>query len=269
MDMNKPMPLLLIEDDPNECLEYKECMRSRSDVKLIGMTGSSTEGVKYVKTHVPEGVILDLELHKGSGSGLSFLSAIKSEDISFRPLIFVVTGSSSEVVYDYAHAGGADLVFSKKQNGYSPEIVINTFLTLRPSLHGRKRKGLSDGFITIETVEEHRRRLKERINRELDLIGVGRHLAGRKYIFDAIFYLVQQNLDQTSRISVFDNVCKNNKKTLSAISRGIQTAINTAWRTSSTEDLKTHYTARINYDTGVPSPTEFVYHYANKLRENL
>ena len=47
----------------------------------------------------------------------------------------------------------------------------------------------------------------------------------------------------------------------------MQTAINYAWRVSSIDDLMAHYKARINYETGVPTPTEFIYYYAEKIRK--
>ena len=47
----------------------------------------------------------------------------------------------------------------------------------------------------------------------------------------------------------------------------MQTAINNACRKSPIEDLMLHYKARINYETGVPTPTEFIYYYAEKIRK--
>ena len=55
------------------------------------------------------------------------------------------------------------------------------------------------------------------------------------------------------------------KKSSSTISRAMQNAILLAWRISPIEDLSSYYTARINYETGVPTPTEFIYYYADKI----
>ena len=49
----------------------------------------------------------------------------------------------------------------------------------------------------------------------------------------------------------------------------MQTAINYAWRTSAPEDLEMYYTAKVNYNTGVPTPTELIYHYKQKIIKNL
>ena len=58
MSQDKPMALLLIEDDIAECIKFKDCANRRSDITFVGMTASSIEGISLVKSHMPEGVIL-------------------------------------------------------------------------------------------------------------------------------------------------------------------------------------------------------------------
>ena len=47
---------------------------------------------------------------------------------------------------------------------------------------------------------------------------------------------------------------------------GIQNAIFHAWRITPIEDLTKYYTARVNYETGVPTPMEFIYYYKDKVK---
>lgn len=152
----KPMPLLLIEDDVAECVKFKDCANRRNDIIFAAMTGSSSEGLKYVKSRLPEGVILDLELHKGEGSGLMFLNDVKEACLTLKPLIVVTTNSPSSVVYNHVHEMGADLVFYKKQADYSPDMVINTLLALRKSLYAVSKDAPSD----MQTTESPRRAAK-------------------------------------------------------------------------------------------------------------
>jgi ActR/RegA family two-component response regulator len=70
MEKNNPMRLLLIEDEVGECIKFKDCANRRTDITFVGMTDSCEEGINRVKTLLPEAVILDLQLVKGSGSGL-------------------------------------------------------------------------------------------------------------------------------------------------------------------------------------------------------
>ena len=267
MNSTKPLSLLLIEDDVAECVKFKDCANRRNDITFVGMTGSSFEGLDLVKNHLPEGVILDLELHNGKGSGLQFLEAVKEAKLSLRPLIIVTTNVMSGIVYNSVHVSGADLIFYKGQADYSPDMVVNSILALRKSVHSVKSDGLPVDMQSIEAPEERRLRIMDRIDTELDLIGVGAHLKGRKYLQEAIYFLLSADTDSSD--SVIMQLSIDHKHAYSSIARAMQTAINAAWQSSSIEDLQVHYTARINYRTGVPSPTEFIYFYASKIRKTM
>lgn len=264
---NRPMSLLLVEDDEFECKNFKAYVESLDNVKLVGITNSSDKAIELFKTNMPEAIILDIELHKGQGSGLEFVENIKKYTNEFRPIIVVTTNASSSVLYDKLHDEGVDLIFYKKQSDYSPKLIVSTLLSLRKSLYKHFVTDNSDK-VFIETEAERKDKISNKINAELDLIGISSHLKGRDYINDAIMYLVE-NIDTKDNESVFNHVASLYKVTSSSVSRVMQTAINYAWRNSSPEDLETHYTAKINYHTGVPSPTELIYHYAKKISKNI
>ena len=57
-------------------------------------------------------------------------------------------------------------------------------------------------------------------------------------------------------------------KTDASVERAMQNAINNAWRSNDIDELLKHYSARINSDRGVPTLTEFVYYYANKIKND-
>ena len=38
---------------------------------------------------------------------------------------------------------------------------------------------------------------------------------------------------------------------------------------SSIEDLTTYYTAKVNYETGIPTPMEFIYYYVDKIKKMI
>lgn len=138
---------------------------------------------------------------------------------------------------------------------------------LRESLYKINYKNISkQGYASIETPAEQKERISEKINTELDLIGISSHLKGRQILFDAILYLILEKEGPVEE-SVFQYLVKKYKRVNSSISRAMQTAINYAWSKSPIEDLEIYYTAKINYATGVPNPTEFIYYYRDKLRK--
>ena len=124
---------------------------------------------------------------------------------------------------------------------------------------------LDEEFKTIkEEIEDNESRISDLINHELDLIGVTVKLKRRKYIHDAILYLIQ---NEDNNINVIQYLTKIYKKSGNTITNGIQNAIIHAWRVSAIEDLETYYTAKVNYETGIPTPMEFIYYYVDKIKK--
>ena len=268
MDMDKPMPLLLIEDDAAECRRFKDYADSEADIQFIGMTGSGPEGLKRVRARLPEGIIVDLELHKGEGSGLQFLADLKKMNLPFKPIIIVTTKSISDIVHEHVRDLGVDYIFYKRQKDYSPAMVINTLLALRKFLRSGHRNGAPDDLQTIESSEELHDRITQRINAELNIIGISARYKGRKYMTEAIFDLICNGTDNCSDAILYQ-VSKKHKITYSSVFRAIQTAINKAWDTTSYDELVGNYPMRIDHNTGVPSPTEFIHNYAEKIRKSM
>lgn len=259
----EPMKILVIEDDTNEWSKYKKIGETRSDIVFVEMTGSDIEGLEYAKKYLPDGIILDLELNNGNGTGtgFNFLEKLKLLKIKNKPKIVVTTNVCSDSVYEYLHKNGVDFIFYKKQNNYSLENVINTLLLLK----GYTNKIETE---TKEEAENNKNVISDKINKELDLIGINTHLQGKKYLHDSILYIID-NKDFENKVTVIQHLVSKYKKSNSTISRAMQNAILHAWRISALEDLNTYYTAKINYETGIPTPTEFIYYYADKIKKQL
>ncbi len=263
---NKILSIILIEDDKVECTKFSQYIKTRNDVKLIASTDSDIEGLELIKKHLPDAIILDIELHNGSGNANSFglLEELQKIKLSKKPKIVVNTVVSSNTIYDYLHNKGVDLIFYKKQQNYSIDNVINTLVLLSDY----SKDTSFTGNIVVEDSEDNEHKISGIINDELNLIGIGLHLQGRKYLHDAILYLIINNAE-SERISVVQHLTNKYKRSSSTISRDMQNAILHAWRVSSLEDLETYYTAKINYETGVPTPTEFIYYYSDKIRKMM
>ena len=82
------------------------------------------------------------------------------------------------------------------------------------------------------------------------------------------FKLYDENKhNENSDENVIRHLTKVYKKSSNTITNGIQNAIIHAWRVSSIDDLEKYYTARVNYETGMPTPMEFLYYYADKIKK--
>ncbi len=256
-----PMKILLVEDDMNECKIYKNIIKNRTDVELISTTNSSIKAIDEYKRCKPDAIILDLELNDGEGSGFDFIEKINEQYNTKLPKIVVTTNVHTDTVYDFCHRNNIDFIFYKKQKNYSQENIINTLLLLRDYDSNTK-------IVDIEVNEKDlKSNIMNKIHKELDLIGIGTHLHGRKYLCDAIYFILQNN--ENCKVSIVQHLVSKYKKSNSTISRAMQNAILHAWRITPLDDLTTHYTARINYETGVPTPTELIYYYADKIKKEI
>ena len=257
----KPMKILIIEDDINDCNSFKKCAENREDVEIVAMTDSDLEGLKLVKTKRPEGIVLDLELNNsatGSIDSLDFLTNLRKLNLTYEPIVIVTTHVNSKRTYEILHRNGVDLILYKDNPKYSSEHVLNNFINLRNANIDYKEPSIE------EILQNEEDKISNIINDELELIGVTAKLKGREYIHDAILYLIQ---DDSNKINVIQYLVNKYKKSGTTVTNGIQNAIIHAWRITPVEDLEKYYTARINYETGIPTPMEFIYYYVNKIKK--
>lgn len=258
------MKLMLIEDEKKEQDKFKKLAEKMNDVTFVKITNSTEEGIKCLKENDIDGVILDLELNSGIGNGFEFLEKLKITKLSKIPKIVVTTNVYLDSVYDYLHQNKVDFIFYKKQENYNVENVINTLLLLN--------NYTNTASTDIKEIEEEKAKqeklIAEKVNYELDLIGIASHLQGRKYLFDAITYLLSEE-GENSQVSINQYLLSKHKRPTSTINRAMQNAIVRAWRVTAIEDLEKLYTAHINYNTGVPTPVEFIYYYVDKIKKEI
>ena len=266
MDYDKPMTVIIVEDEIEECIKFKECAGNRSDVKLVGMTDSSEEAIKLVQSHLPEAVILDLQLSRGAGSGIQFLERLSEINLTLRPVVMVTTTSRSKIVYDRIEELGVDFYFCKKQRDYSQELVFDHLLSLRKHSHGVQRANGAVSRDLIESPEERKNRIYNRIDAELNLIGVRGRYKGKVYLREAIYLQIHAEKEYGS---VIEKVAQNHRHAYNAISTTMQIAIDNAWMNASPEELSKHYTAHVSAKTGFPTPSDFIHFYAVKIRNSI
>lgn len=206
------MKLMLIEDEKKEQDKFKKLAEKMNDVTFVKITNSTEEGIKCLKENDIDGVILDLELNSGIGNGFEFLEKLKITKLSKIPKIVVTTNVYSDSVYDYLHQNKVDFIFYKKQENYNVENVINTLLLLN--------NYTNTASTDIKEIEEEKAKqeklIAEKVNYELDLIGIASHLQGRKYLFDAITYLLSEE-GENSQVSINQYLLSKHKRPTSTI----------------------------------------------------
>ena len=256
--MNDILSVLLIEDDTNECYEIQNCFATTEDIEIIGITNNAYNALEMVRSFLPNIILLDLELHSGGGNGLLFLTELRRLNLPFTPYILITTNNVSQITLDSARQLGADFILAKYEAGYSAQYILDFVKLMKPVILSHET--------SMDRVRPATPRIMpkpnttQRIQRELNLVGISPKAVGFRYLIEAIRITAEDpkpNLSHTLAITF--------GKSSASIERAMQNAINRAWQTNSPDELLKYYTARIRSDRGVPTMTEFIYYYAEKL----
>lgn len=255
------MRILLVEDDKQLCQDFVNYINALDEVSLVGVTNNSNKAIEIIEDTNPDAIILDLELHNGSGNGLFVLQGLKELSLLQPPFVLVSTNNSSATTLDSARKLGADFIISKHQTDYSVKQVID-FLLMMKTVLPKIQSCTNNTTANLDLPEQKSKRLARRISTELNSIGISPKVLGYKYLLDAIQITLKEPVHNISTI-----IGNKYNKAEASVERAMQNAIQRAWRNSDINDLLTNYTAKISSDKGVPTVTEFIFYYANKLKD--
>jgi len=259
--LEKPLTVLLVEDDQDDCIVFEQMIDAMEDIRLIGITDNEDKALEYAIDRMPDAVIMDLELHRGSGNGIAFLEALNEMHMRLSPYILVTTRNISRITHDRVRQLGADFIMVKSQKDYSVWSVIEFLHSLKNTIHNIRKKTQDLVNANEEPFFKIKKRQEMRAAAEIDRIGISPKALGRGYLIDAIIHRIEGKSNQ-----VILEVAKENRKTEASVERAMQNAINKAWSTVYQEDRAKHYTARICSEKGVPTVMEFICYYADRIK---
>lgn len=259
----KAMKLIQLEDSDYERNRFKLASRQRTDIEIVLATDSEEEAIKIIKFDKIEGVILDLE----GVSAKHFLEQLNHLALDIKPLVIITTNNTSEKAHKSLRTKyGFDWLFCKDQLDYSPDEVFDHFQFMRDSTLTETPKSVIDN-VKIETLKDRKDWISNKIYAELDAVGISAGYDGRKYIFEAIYYLLETNPDDKYYVDHVMTLF--NKNNSNIVLKGMETVINYAWKNQDPRELLKHYTAFINPKRGVPTPTELVHYYVEKIQRTI
>ncbi|MCM1368514.1 MAG: response regulator [Roseburia sp.] len=253
----KKLEIVLVEDDKAERENIVKAIENLpDDFSLVGSTDNAAKAFELVTDTLPDAVILDLELHRGGGDGLSVLEKIKHSGMVRAPFILVTTNNISELAHSCARELGADFIMTKNQDGYSAKAVCEFLKNIKPAV--LKRRGQNADSPDEESATETAKRIRKRLCAEFNKVGISTKVKGHCYLLDAVMLVAKGRASH-----MLDIIANKYGKTESSVERAMQNAISQAWRTADIDDLYDYYTAKIAQDKGAPTVTEFVYYYAH------
>lgn len=273
--MNELIKILILEDDKEEREQFEISAKEISGICIVGNTASTTEALEIAQEEKPNAIIIDLELHDGTGNGLQFLNSFKNTPCYSSTFLLVTTNNSSRTTHEAARALGADFILTKYEPDYSATYVLDFLKMMHETIcSGKNEKAVANpklspsiesnatgntDKVSIHDIPEAD--LINYISDELLRVGISPKAVGFQYLVDAILIKLKD-----SNTNIYSVIGPKYKRSDPSIERAMQYAINRAWRTGDPDELLHLYTARINADRGVPTIMEFVYFYISKAQ---
>lgn len=253
------LTVLLVEDDSLACRAYRNYADGLADVTLVGITDEAGKALELIKDHLPQAIILDLELQKGAGSGLDVLRGMQDMDLGVKPFALIVTNNISPVIQRQARKYDNIYIISKYQRDYSEAHCLDFLRELAEEIQTQYHSDTKEH--TDLTHTENRDRIIRRIHAELNNVYISPRMLGYKYLTDGIYMTMQE-----PRQNLCDDIAARYGKTPISVIRAMQNAIKRAWKIADLDELAAHYTAKIHPEKGMPTVLEFVFYYADKLK---
>lgn len=260
--MSDKLTLLLIESDPANCKDMiAEIAKNSDNFTLAGVTNNPTRAMQYVFDARPDAIIVGIG-DKDDGDIIDFLKKLKTADIARPPFVLTIADDSSANGNRAIKECGTDFIMKKSACNNVAEDAIG-FLKITASIIATRKT--KDGYGAEQPADDMaERRIQRRISNELDKIGISSKSIGYRYLIDAIAIIMKQPVQHVCNV-----VSKKYGKTGNSVERAMQNAINRAWNSTSEEELKANYTARIKSAKGIPTITEFIFYYAKKLNNEF
>lgn len=88
------LTVLLVEDDPSNVNLVQRCLKDLNGSLLLEVARNGDEAMVYLSSHVPDFVLLDLNL--GAVDGLDVLEWMKRDERLKKVIVFVLTSSKAQ-----------------------------------------------------------------------------------------------------------------------------------------------------------------------------
>lgn len=258
--MGSKINILLVEDDKDMCEAFEFCIHRNERFHLAGKTGKQSEGIEFVKEGDIGAIILDLELEEGDG--IHFLQELKTLDVE-PPLVVVITNTRSEITLECMRASGADFIYQKCNESYSPNMVLSIVEHTYPY-----RKKSCSPQMKVISYQRNQEEIyqRKRIEEELTRLGFKLHSKATGYLVDAIHYIAFEIKGRDYILKeVYGVVAKKNDTKEVNVEKAIRDNIEKTWMRTNPETLEIHYPYPVSKESGTPTNMEFIKNITRKI----
>jgi len=240
--MNKPVRVLIADDNRDLIEVLKAYIQSQYDMELVGVAYNGNEALALIYQESPDVVILDIIMPHLDGLGV--LEKLRFEGL--RPHIIILTAFEQESMIQRFATLGADYYILKP---FDLDTLGNRIRQL--------------GGVTPKTSVKN---WEVEVSSIMHQMGVPPHVKGYQYLREAIVNVIQEvSLLRAITKDLYPMIAEKYQTTPSRVERGIRHAIELAWNRGNIE-FKTSFLGYIpSVEHGRPANSEFIATVADKL----
>lgn len=249
---NKAVSLLVVDDDVRICEQLQEHLEYHELVKSIDIAHDGLDGLRKLRNHQPDVILLDLIMPHVDGLG--FLEQAIRENLLSKTKIIVASELSQDSIVQYAIQLGASFYMLKPYNMDS--LMDRIQIIVNDSNVG--------GNPIIDATDNNAYIVKYLIDSGLPV-----HTLGYKYFYHALSHLIKQEIDVFSITkSVYPLVASSFKTSSANVDKAMRHSITLAFNQNN-DSLKTFLEA-MNYKNPnkKPSNSEYISLILERIRHS-
>ena len=217
--------ILLVEDDAQTCIAYRQMLKKSNRLQLVHMTDSEEDAFNYATRQEVDAMILDLALQAGDGLSLMFRLQEYYKENEKKPMILVVTNNASQVTWAMAKAHGADYVIPKLHADYSPLAVLSKL----EKAYKYYKRGEPD--LNPKKIRQSKYYMRRHVEAYLDNIGMEITLREKSVIVESVLEAMDWNGSDFAQLSkeVYPIVARRTHVSRYSLEKYIRLALRRNW----------------------------------------
>ncbi|AET66726.1 sporulation transcription factor Spo0A [Desulfosporosinus orientis DSM 765] len=277
--MQRPIRVLLADDNREFVEVVKEYIERQEDMSLIGVAYHGNEALELISREEPHVVLLDIIMPHLDGLGV----LEKLQNSSIRPKIIILTAFGQESMTQRAVSLGANYYILKPfdldilgkrirqlQDDFSSTLNMASNGNNTPAKNNVTNINPTPPPISNGSIPPASKNLEVEVTRMIHQMGVPAHVKGYQYLRDAIVNVVTDvSLLGAVTKELYPMIASKYQTTPSRVERAIRHAIELAWDRGNVDFMNRFFGYTINVDRGKPTNSEFVAMVADKLRMSI
>ncbi|WP_461246241.1 sporulation initiation factor Spo0A C-terminal domain-containing protein [Treponema sp. R6D11] len=244
---NNKLSVFLVEDEQICIDQFQKHAKKREGFIVSGISDSARVAEKIIYQKKPSVLLVDLQLSEGNG--IELISRVRQER-NYNPYIVAITQIASQHTLRMLHDSLTDFVFLKTVRDFSYSQVFD-FLEIM-------KRNIID--TSDETAEIYIKKL-------LDKYTIHRNIAGKNHLAEAILLKLRSKKKKiVFSKDIFPVIGEKYGKVWYNIEKSCRNAIAEAFMQTPWDVLVKEYTALIDPSRGVPTTSEFINYYVEKLK---